>query len=270
MTQMMGIGSYVGEIREGPDGQLYEWAEGVDGLGNPIGFWKSIKRIARKARSVVRPLARAALPYTKFIPGAGTAIYAAGTLAQRGGVLGIGDVAEGTDGQLYEWVEGVDGLGNPIGFWKKLKKAAGGFIKKAAGGLLSRLPGVQMVTGVTKQFCRALPQLQPCVQQIPGARQPYNIGTKVCGVLRKVGLAGAEGEIMEAPDGQLYEVVEGIGASGEPRKSLRRVRLIIPAYIGSQQRRIARPGCRPVRGAAAPGAPAPAQTTPVNGFGRFY
>ena len=36
----LGIGNYVGEIRQGPDGQLYEWVEGVDGLGNPIGFWK--------------------------------------------------------------------------------------------------------------------------------------------------------------------------------------------------------------------------------------
>ena len=26
--------------------------------------------------------------------------------------------AEGTDGQLYQWVEGVDGLGNAVGFWR--------------------------------------------------------------------------------------------------------------------------------------------------------
>ena len=46
MTNMMGIGSYVGEVRRGPDGQVYQWVEGVDGLGNPIGFWKGLKKLA--------------------------------------------------------------------------------------------------------------------------------------------------------------------------------------------------------------------------------
>jgi hypothetical protein len=32
-TNMMGIGSYVGEVRRGPNGQVYQWVEGVDGLG---------------------------------------------------------------------------------------------------------------------------------------------------------------------------------------------------------------------------------------------
>jgi hypothetical protein len=31
MTGMMGIGNYVGETRREPDGQLYQWVEGVDG-----------------------------------------------------------------------------------------------------------------------------------------------------------------------------------------------------------------------------------------------
>lgn len=51
MTRVMGIGSYVGEIREGPDGNLYQWVERVDGLGNPIGFswkkaYKAVKGVA--------------------------------------------------------------------------------------------------------------------------------------------------------------------------------------------------------------------------------
>ena len=37
LTQVMGIGRY-GEVREGPDGRLYQWVQGVDGLGKPIGF----------------------------------------------------------------------------------------------------------------------------------------------------------------------------------------------------------------------------------------
>ena len=34
-------GPFVGEIYEGSDGQLYEWVEGVDGLGNPKKFGKN-------------------------------------------------------------------------------------------------------------------------------------------------------------------------------------------------------------------------------------
>ena len=49
LTQIMGLGSYVGEVRQGPNGQVYEWVEGVDGLGNPIGFWRGLKQLIRKA-----------------------------------------------------------------------------------------------------------------------------------------------------------------------------------------------------------------------------
>jgi hypothetical protein len=60
MTDMMGIGNYVGEVRRGPDGQVYQWVEGVDGLGNPIDFFKK--------------LVSKALPLAKMIPGAGQII----------------------------------------------------------------------------------------------------------------------------------------------------------------------------------------------------
>jgi hypothetical protein len=165
MTNMMGIGNYVGEMRRGPDGQLYQWVEGVDGLGNPIGFWKGVKRLVSKAL----PLA------TKFIPGLGP------------------------------------------------------------------------ITGAVKQFCQTLPQLQPVIQQAPGIQPVYSLGTKICKVLGKVGIAGAEGAIMEAPDGQLYEVIEGIGEDGTVRRSVRRVWLSIPATI--RPRRV-RQGVRPVVPAA--------------------
>src|SRR5215813_2550431 len=62
MTQVMGLGSYVGEVRQGPDGNLYEWVAGVDGLGNPIGFWKKLRSLAtRFARALIPgPLKRLA------------------------------------------------------------------------------------------------------------------------------------------------------------------------------------------------------------------
>jgi hypothetical protein len=176
MTNMMGIGNYVGEMRRGPDGQLYQWVEGVDGLGNPIGFWKGVKRLVSKA-----------LPLAKFIPGVGPII------------------------------------------------------------------------GAVKPFCQTLPQLQPFIQQAPGIQPVYTLGTKICKVLGKVGIAGAEGAIMEAPDGQLYEVVEGIGEDGTVRRSVRRVWLSIPATIRS--RRLRR-GVRPVV-PAAPTVPAMQPVAPV-------
>ena len=191
MTNMMGIGSYVGEVRRGPNGQVYQWMEGVDGLGNPIGFWKGLKKLASKA-----------LPLAKMIPGVGPII------------------------------------------------------------------------GAVKPFCQTLPQMQPLIQQAPSIQPIYTLGNKICKVLGKVGIAGAEGSIMEAPDGQLYEVVEGIGADGTVRRSVRRVWLSIPATI--RPRRMRRGVRRVVRAASTvpamqPGAPvrqvAPAPMAPS--VGRF-
>lgn len=44
----LGLGSYVGEIRRGPDGRDYQWTTHVDGLGNVGGFWKDITDRAKK------------------------------------------------------------------------------------------------------------------------------------------------------------------------------------------------------------------------------
>jgi hypothetical protein len=208
LTQVMGLGHYVGEVRQGPGGQLYKWVQGVDGLGNPIGLpkWLNLKR-----------LARAALPYTKFM---GPAAFAAGTLAQRSGLLGtsgIGQIAQGPDGQLYEWVEGVDGLGHPIGFLKRLKKRLG----RAASGVLQR----------------ALPMAS---QLMPGAGALLPAATNL---LQQGGGASTGDEVMAGPGGQLYEVVEGIGEDGTVRRAARPIRLCIAATIRPGH---VRQGARPV------------------------
>lgn len=56
--QTLGLGSYVGEIRKGPDGREYQWSERVDGLGNVDGFWKDVsdraKRVWRNLAEKVR------------------------------------------------------------------------------------------------------------------------------------------------------------------------------------------------------------------------
>src|SRR5262245_15651018 len=64
MKHVMGIGSYVGEVRQGPDGNLYQLVAGVDGLGNPIGFWR---RAFRFVKGAVQTAVRAGLSH--LIPG---------------------------------------------------------------------------------------------------------------------------------------------------------------------------------------------------------
>jgi hypothetical protein len=187
MTQVMGIGSYVGEVRRGPDGQPYQWVEGVDGLGNAIGFWKKIT-------SAAKGLVSKAMPLVKFIPGIG--------------------------------------------------------------------PVIEQVRGAVKGFCTGLPKLQPVVNQSPDIKPVYQIGTKLCSILSKAGIAGAEDGIMQAPDGQLYEVVEGIGEFGEVKKYLRPVWLSFPAVIRPRGSRLGRKPAVP--GQPAVLAPAPGGTlTPV-------
>jgi hypothetical protein len=240
MTQMMG--SYVGEVRQGLDGNLYQWVEGVDGLGNPIGFWKKLKRFARKALpyaipggialkalKAAAPTLRKVLPIAQqaasLIPGGQAALTAAAPVLRQAGVAGynglgalyqapdgtlyqmqglaadedlsglseddvaqmmgigdyVGEVRQGLDGNLYQWVEGIDGLGNPIGFWKRLKRKVKGFVKKA------------------------LPIAQKLAPFIPGGSAVLTAATPI---LRQAGVAGHNGlgALYQAPDGTLYQM----------------------------------------------------------------
>lgn len=106
MTQVMGIGSYVGELAEGPDGNLYQWVQGVDGLGNGFGFWKKLRRRLRKVVRRAMPFAQRLAP---FIPGGSAALMTATPWLQRAGVAGdgIGALYEAPDGSLYQ-VQGMD------------------------------------------------------------------------------------------------------------------------------------------------------------------
>ena len=72
----------------------YQWVQGVDGLGNTVGYWQPTQPLVSGA-----PYARNAAPF-------------------------FGEIAEAADGNLYQWVQGVDGLGSPFGFWKRLKRLA--------------------------------------------------------------------------------------------------------------------------------------------------
>src|SRR6266542_1988565 len=88
LTQVMGIGRY-GEVRQGPDGRHYQWVQGVDGLGNPIGFWRGLRRRLRRFVRRALPIVQTA---ASFVPGVGPAVAAgvraATPFAQRAGLLG--------------------------------------------------------------------------------------------------------------------------------------------------------------------------------------
>jgi hypothetical protein len=122
LTQVMGIG-YLGEVRQGPDGNLYEWVQGIDGLGNPFGLWRGIRRYVKRS---VQPFLRRALPWAQqmatAIPGYGPAIAAgikaATPILRQAGVAGypgLGALYQAPDGSLYQMAgyagdEGLDGL----------------------------------------------------------------------------------------------------------------------------------------------------------------
>jgi hypothetical protein len=136
----------------GIDGHLYQWVQGVDGLGNPVGYWRQ----------------------------AGT--QPAGSAYVRNMAPVLGNVAQDAQGQLYQWVQGVDGLGNAFGFWKRLRRLAK----------------------------RALPIARQIAPFVPGASAALTAATPF---LRHAGISGMGdvGALYAAPDGSLYQV-DGIGA----------------------------------------------------------
>jgi len=219
MTQMMGIG-YFGEVRQGPDGNLYQWVQGVDGLGNPVGFWKALRRIGRRFRRFARralPIVQQFAPFvpsigpavpvvTSAIPAATTPVTMPATPAETPATVatetsvpaetatagwGLGEIGIGPDGNLYQWVQGVDGLGNPFRFWRRLKRLA------------------------RRVVSRALPIVQQAAPFIPGGAAALTAATPI---LKEAGVTGygGLGALYQAPDGSLYQV-QGLAEDEELR-----------------------------------------------------
>jgi len=126
--QMMGTG-YLGEIRRGPDGYAYQWVQGIDGLGNPMGFWKRLRGLVRKfaprlINTIVPPeVLKAALPIVQRVASylplpqaqaiAAGLKYATPVLREAGvaGYAGLGALYQAPDGRLYQlqsWGEAND------------------------------------------------------------------------------------------------------------------------------------------------------------------
>ena len=137
----------------GAAGPRYQWVQGVDGLGNTVGYWKPTQPMTPDA-----PYARNAAPF-------------------------FGEIAEAADGNLYQWVQGVDGLGSPFGFWKRIKRLAR----------------------------RAMPLVQRLAPFVPGGAAAL---TAASPFLKHAGVAGLGevGALYAAPDGSLYQV-QGVDAA---------------------------------------------------------
>lgn len=223
--QVMGIGGYVGEVYEGPDGQLYEVVEGVDGLGNPIGI--SLRRLARGALRVVGsalipgPLKSAARSVCRTIDQLGPVVQAVPPAAPY--------------------------YAAASGFCKVLRKVGIAGVDEAPAAAAALVPAP--ARSMARRVCRFIDKLGRIVRFIPPVAGPYRGLTKLCRVLRQAGVAGVGDEVMEGPDGQLYEVVEGIGEAGRAPRRRRRVWVSIPAVIGPRGARIGRRAAAPAAGA---------------------
>lgn len=234
LTGLLGIG-VPGEVRAAPDGELYEWTQTVDGLGNPARFWRRLRRRLGRLVGRVAPLARQAAgfvpgayrwpakrlldpvapsTYRGKLPGLGElyespdgSLYEVqeaqaedpiqglgqDELQQVMGLGQVGEVRRGPDGELYQWIEGVDGLGNPVGFWGPLKRLARKF-----------RPFLRKVVPFAAKVASFIPGYGTAVAAGLRTARPF---------LRKAGLAGELGELYASADGTVYELQ---GISDDP------------------------------------------------------
>jgi hypothetical protein len=248
VTQMMGVG-YLGEVRQGPDGGLYQYVQGVDGLGNPIGgFWSRL-------RSGVKGVVGRAQRVASFIPGpygtaVATALKTATPILQKAGVAGydglgalyeapdgrlyqiqglaeeeelrgtdegemthmmgigyLGELRQGPDGAVYQYVQGVDGLGNLTGFWSRLRKVA--------SRVATYHPVAAALRAAKPLISKALPIAQQVASEIPGGTEALTAATPI---LKQAGVAGCGGlgALYQSPDGTLYQM-QGLSDDDELR-----------------------------------------------------
>lgn len=237
-AQVMGLG-YLGEVRQGADGNLYQLVQGVDGLGNPVRFWQKRRmrgrRMARRMahatptmQAKLVPLAQRLHPShaRRLLQQSGMSGYIGlgelyetpdgsiyqvegfadeemnglgqAELTEMMGIGYLGEVRQGPDGNMYQWVQGVDGLGNPIGRWRPFKR-----LRRRLRKIGRRVKGfIKKVVKKALPIATAVTSFLP----FPGARAAA-AGLKLATpLLRKAGVAGyGIGELYESPDGTLYQ-----------------------------------------------------------------
>jgi len=140
----------------------------------------------------------------------------------------FGDVYEGIDGNLYEWVHGVDAWGGSIGFWQGLSPSTDsdgiGSLYETPDGCLYRVQGLsEDAAPAAEAEAPAAPEQESEAKATP-AMGP-----------------GRPGQIRVGPDGKRYRWVLGRDAQGKSRGFWRRVR---PAFWGPPRPYAHRPGAR--------------------------
>ncbi|MHA4170075.1 hypothetical protein, partial [Bacillus cereus] len=187
LTQIMGLGT-PGEFRHGPDGRVYGWVEGLDSYGRRRGGWTPHSRLRRRVYRLCaytfpkhfgrRPIIRSARPTTQIRPiyskivrsnansmprilrPSSVSLRGLGAPAEIQGLLGVGypgATIQGPDGHLYGWISGYDGLGNPLGFWGKLKRLVKKIAKKVlpiATNFLPLVPGIGPAAATALKIAR--------------------------------------------------------------------------------------------------------------------
>ena len=162
------------------------------------------------------------------------------------GLSNFGQVFEGIDGHLYEWVEGLNGDGESIGFWRGLSDEPSGV--NGLGALYAAPDGsVYELHGFAEEEAAAPPSPATAEDGDEGGGEDKP-------AMSPMGV-GKPGEIRTGKDGKKYRWVIGRDAQGKRTGSWRRVR-----PVGRLLRRLAqRPGQRPMPapggrpGAARPG-----------------
>jgi hypothetical protein len=169
-ARMMGLG-YIGEVYQGLDGHLYEWVEGVDEWGDPIGFLQGLSE-----------------PEVAELSGLG-ALYQApdGTLYQMQGLAEEEKPMEamGPRAQGQRRLPGRRPQRPGPGFKGGAPRKKGGFLKKL-------LP-------IAKFATRFIPGIGPVVSA------GVDVASKLVKPKGAAGYAGL-GALYAAPDGTVYQV----------------------------------------------------------------
>jgi hypothetical protein len=238
--QMAGVG-YVGEVHEGPDGNLYEWVEGVDAWGGQIGFWQGLPQVQDAGVNGLGALYQASDGSLYQVAGLDAEEAdepeAAAEPEEPGqdkdaasppkmGPGRPGEIRVGPDGKRYRWVLGVGAGGKRRGFWRRLGARArfqrpparprprpGMQARRPPAGAGRRPPAVGRQGRKRKPFLRRiLPFAKAATALIPGVGPAVAAGLTVATpLLKKAGIAGPGlGALYEAPDGTLY-AVHGLG-----------------------------------------------------------
>ena len=186
VARMKGLG-YVGELYEDLDGDLYEWVEGVDAWGDPIGFWQGVSE-----------------PEVPVLSGLG-ALYA----APDGTVYQVQGLADEEAAKTEESPRPAPRRKHPGPPSQRPRPGVKGGPPRKKGGFLKKL----------------LPIAKFATRFIPGVGPLVSAGVDVASkLLKKPGVAGYAGlgALYAAPDGTVYQV-QGLEEE-DLRRSLRRRR----------------------------------------------